>query len=89
MTETLAVGSTMSGVVFGVPDKAMGEELALVVYLNPGDTLSEDELRAYLKNRLASYKVPRHIRFWDHPLPQNASGKLHKLKTREVFLAES
>ena len=75
-------------VVFGVPDDAMGEELALVVHLNPGDALGEDELRAFLKNRLATYKIPRHIRFWDHPLPQNASGKLHKLKSREMFLSE-
>ena len=75
-------------VVFGVPDEAMGEELALVVYLNPGESMSEGELRTYLKGRLASYKVPRHIRFRDQPLPQNASGKLHKLNTREIFLAE-
>lgn len=73
-------------VVFGVPDAAMGEELAMVLYLSPGETLDEDEVRAFLNNRLASYKVPRHIRFWERPLPQNASGKLHKLKTREMFL---
>lgn len=73
-------------VVFGVPDDAMGEELTLVLHLNPGDSLSEEELRTYLKQRLASYKVPKHIRFWNEPLPQNASGKLHKLKTREMFL---
>jgi long-chain acyl-CoA synthetase len=75
-------------VVFGVPDDAMGEELALVLHLNPGEVLSEQELREYLKDRLASYKVPRHIRFWNEPLPQNVSGKLHKLKAREAFLAE-
>ncbi|MEH6634792.1 MAG: class I adenylate-forming enzyme family protein [Halioglobus sp.] len=74
-------------VVFGVPDEAMGEELALVLYLNPGDELTEQELRTYLQSRLATYKVPRHIRFRDQPLPQNASGKLHKLKTREIFLS--
>ncbi|MDX1732779.1 MAG: class I adenylate-forming enzyme family protein [Halioglobus sp.] len=73
-------------VVFGVPDDAMGEELALVLHLNPGETLSEDELRARLKERLAGYKVPRHIRFSSEPLPQNASGKLHKMKVREAFL---
>ena len=76
-------------VVFGVPDEAMGEELALVVHCNPGASLDEDELRQYLTSRLASYKVPRHIQFWDHPLPQNASGKLHKLKTRDIFLGEN
>ena len=76
-------------VAFGVPDEAMGEELALVLHLNPGASLSEKELRAYLKDRLASHKVPRHIRFSNEPLPQNASGKLHKLNARAAFLAEA
>jgi acyl-CoA synthetase (AMP-forming)/AMP-acid ligase II len=76
-------------VVFGVPDEAMGEELALVLYLNAGESLSEKELRDYLKEHLAAYKVPRHIRFWHEPLPQNASGKLHKLNVRKAFLAGS
>jgi long-chain acyl-CoA synthetase len=76
-------------VVFGVPDDAMGEELVLVLHLNPGENMSEEALRTFLKGRLASYKVPRHIRFWEQPLPQNASGKLHKLKTREAFLEQA
>jgi long-chain acyl-CoA synthetase len=76
-------------VVFGVPDQAMGEELVLVLHLNPGETMGEEELRNHLQGRLASYKVPKHIRFKDQPLPQNASGKLHKLKTREAFLADA
>lgn len=75
-------------VVFGVPDDAMGEELALVLYLHEGESLSEAELRDFLKDRIAGYKVPKHIQFWDHPLPQNASGKLHKLNVRKAFLGE-
>lgn len=74
-------------VVFGVPDEAMGEELALVLHLNPGETLSEETLRDRLQDRLAAYKIPRHIAFSSEPLPQNASKKLHKLKTKELFLA--
>ncbi len=73
-------------VVFGVPDSAMGEELVLVVHVNPGESLPEETLRAYLKERLAGYKIPKHIHFSDEPLPQNASGKLHKLKVKEAFL---
>ena len=76
-------------VVFGVPDEAMGEELALVLHLHEGESLSEEELRGYLKERLAAYKIPKHIQFWDQPLPQNASGKLHKLNTRAMFLGEA
>jgi long-chain acyl-CoA synthetase len=83
------LSEVQENVVFGVPDDAMGEELVLVLYLSPGSELSEEALREYLGQRLAGYKVPRHIRFFDQPLPQNASGKLHKLKTREMFLGEA
>tara|TARA_R110002072_G_scaffold43561_31_gene122282 strand:+ start:2450 stop:4150 length:1701 start_codon:yes stop_codon:yes gene_type:complete len=76
-------------VVFGVPDDAMGEELALVVHVNPASTLSEETLRARLRARLAAYKVPRYIHFSESPLPQNASGKLHKLRVKEAFLADT
>ncbi|MEZ5569181.1 MAG: class I adenylate-forming enzyme family protein [Halioglobus sp.] len=75
-------------VVFGVPDDAMGEELALVLHVNPAETLSEEDVRSRLKQRLAGYKVPRYIHISDTPLPQNASGKLHKLRVKEAFLAE-
>jgi long-chain acyl-CoA synthetase len=74
-------------VVFGAPDAAMGEELVMVVFLTPGTSLSEDELRAFLKERLAAYKVPKTIRFAGEPLPRNASEKLHKLKVKEAYLA--
>lgn len=75
-------------VVFGVPDDAMGEELALVLYLHEGESLTEQALRDFLNGRLAGYKVPKHIQFWEQPLPQNASGKLHKLNVRKAFLGE-
>ncbi len=72
-------------VVFGVEDAAMGEELAMVAYSGNGD-LSEDTLRTFLKEHLAGYKVPKYIQISDQPLPQNASGKLHKLKVKEAFI---
>jgi long-chain acyl-CoA synthetase len=74
-------------VVFGEPDDAMGEELVMVVYVTPGRQLSEQDLRDWLGNRLAAYKVPRTIVFSPQPLPRNASEKLHKLKVKEAFLA--
>ena len=73
-------------VVFGEPDPAMGEELVMVAYLDPEQTLEESELRDFLKQRLAGYKVPRTIRFAEQPLPRNASEKLHKLKVKEAYL---
>ncbi|MEP5567276.1 MAG: class I adenylate-forming enzyme family protein [Halioglobus sp.] len=76
-------------VVFGEPDQAMGEELVLVAYLDPEQDLDEDELRGFLKERLAGYKVPRVIQFVSEPLPRNASEKLHKLKVKEAYLGEA
>lgn len=73
-------------VVFGEPDQAMGEELVMVVHTAPGQDLEEATLRDFLKGRLAAYKVPRTIEFWDQPLPRNASEKLHKLKVKERYL---
>ena len=83
------VSQVKENVVFGVPDEAMGEELAMVLYISEGEDLSEDVLRSFLKSRLAAYKIPKYIQFSDSPLPQNASGKLHKLKVRETFLEHS
>jgi long-chain acyl-CoA synthetase len=73
-------------VVFGEPDEAMGEELVMVVYTARESELTERQIRDYLGTRLAGYKVPRTIIFWDQPLPRNASEKLHKLKVREAYL---
>jgi len=73
-------------VVFGEPDQVMGEEMVMVAYPAPGAALDEAILRNFLKERLAGYKVPRTIQFWDHPLPRNASEKLHKLKVKEAYM---
>ena len=47
-----------------------------------------DGLRAFLKERLAGYKVPKYITVVHEPLPKNASEKLHKLKVKDWFLAQ-
>lgn len=80
------LASVREVVVFGEPDPAMGEELVMVAYPAPGSSLSEVQLRDFLKDRLAGYKVPRTIQLVDHPLPRNASEKLHKLKVKEAYL---
>jgi len=65
--------------VLGVPDPRWGEVGLAAVRLHPGTTLGEDELRSYLKERLANYKVPKSIRIVSE-LPKSAAGKI--LKTR-------
>jgi long-chain acyl-CoA synthetase len=67
-------------VVFGLPDERLGEEVACVVMLKPGATLTADELRGDLKSRLASFKIPSKVAFTDEPLPRNPAGKFLKRK---------
>ena len=47
----------------GVPDDEMGEEVGAAVVLKAGDEAAEEELRAYVKERVAAYKYPRKIWF--------------------------
>ena len=73
--------------IFGVPDDAMGEELAMVCHPQPGSALTEDELREHLGNALPTFKVPKYLALTDEPLPRNASEKIHRLALRNSFVA--
>jgi acyl-CoA synthetase (AMP-forming)/AMP-acid ligase II len=63
--------------VIGVPDEEFGQRLRAYVALEPGVEADEEQLREYVKTRLARYKVPRDIEFVDE-LPRNATGKVLK-----------
>jgi long-chain acyl-CoA synthetase len=64
--------------VFGVPDERLGEQVAAVVMTKPDVQLTDDELRRFLGEHLAWFKVPTRMRMVDEPLPRNASGKILK-----------
>ncbi|ARR56782.1 AMP-dependent synthetase [Rhizorhabdus wittichii DC-6] len=70
--------------VFGVPDPEYGE--APVAYVQPAGVIDAGAVRAFLRGRLAGYKVPRHIVLTD-ALPREETGKIMKRKLREQFLA--
>ncbi|GEM83538.1 MAG: long-chain-fatty-acid--CoA ligase [Meiothermus sp.] len=71
--------------VVGVPDARWGEVgLAAIVLKSP---LSEEELRAYLKTRLAGYKVPKHFLFTSE-LPKSGPGKILKSALAARFKGE-
>jgi long-chain acyl-CoA synthetase len=70
--------SVYEAAVFGLPHERLGEEVAVVVMLKPGMTLSESELHAHLHSRLASFKIPTRVVFTNEPLPRNAAGKFLK-----------
>ena len=63
--------------VIGVPHESHGEEIKAVVILDKGATVTEDELIAWSKEQMASYKYPRQVEFVDN-LPMTATGKILK-----------
>jgi fatty-acyl-CoA synthase len=68
--------------VIGVPDTRYGEELCAWITVRPAATLDEDTVRAYCRERLAHFKVPRYVLFVEE-FPMTVTGKVQKFKMRE------
>ncbi|SCZ03748.1 Acyl-CoA synthetase (AMP-forming)/AMP-acid ligase II [Streptomyces sp. 136MFCol5.1] len=68
--------------VLGVAHPVLGEEVAAVVRLRPGATVTPDELRAHVGRTLAAFKVPAHVLVREEPLPRNPTGKILKRELR-------
>jgi fatty-acyl-CoA synthase len=73
--------------VIGVPDLKYGEELMAWVKLRPGASLGADELRAFCKGRIATYKIPHYWKFVDG-FPMTVTGKVQKYRMRETAIEE-
>lgn len=69
--------------VFGVPDDRLGEEVGVAIVAKPGETLTDDAVRAHCASIMAKHKIPRYIWFMDEALPRNASGKFLKRELRD------
>lgn len=70
--------------VIGVPDERWGEAVKAVVELRPGQSVSEDELRDFCRDRLGGMKTPKSIEFWPQ-LPRSQVGKVLKRDVRAKF----
>jgi HIP---CoA ligase len=68
--------------VIGVPDPRLGEVGQAHLVTRPGSVLTEADVLAFCRERLANYKVPRRVVFRD-ALPRNPSGKVLKRQLRE------
>jgi long-chain acyl-CoA synthetase len=79
----------MDAALIGLPHKTLGEEPAAVVHLRPGATATEQELRQFVRERLAAFKVPVKIAFWPQTLPRNANGKIMKSELKQAFAKET
>lgn len=69
--------------ITGVPDEKWGESGKAFIVLNPGKKMTSEEIISYCKEKLAKYKVPKHIEFINE-LPQNDAGKIDRKKLKEM-----
>lgn len=72
--------------VFGIPDDEFGERIYAAVQRDTGAVVTEDDVKRFVRDRLAAFKVPREVVFHD-TLPREESGKIFKRKLREPFWA--
>jgi long-chain acyl-CoA synthetase len=68
--------------VIGEPNKLRGEAAVAYIVLKEGESAHHKEILRWLKERLASYKIPRRIEFVEE-LPRNSSGKILKRLLRK------
>ena len=73
--------------VIGVPDLKYGEEVCAWVRLRDGHAVTEDELRDFCSGQIASYKIPRYIKFVAE-FPVTVTGKVQKFRMREIAVDE-
>ena len=79
--------AVVEAALVGLPHRTLGEVPGAVITLRSGATASEAQLREFVAQRLAAYKVPVAIVFSEEPLPRNAGGKLLKGELKELFAA--
>lgn len=73
--------------VFGIPDPKWGEKVKAVIVKKADSELTEDDVIAFIRSRLASYKAPRAVEFVD-ALPKTGSGKIYKKALKDTHWQE-
>ncbi len=78
----------MECAVFSVPDERLGEEVGAAIVPIAGASFTASDIRAFCKEHLSPYKIPRHIWIRDTPLPRNATGKFVKRELQSSLSIE-
>jgi len=73
--------------VIGLPSEKYGEEVMAWVKRRPGTEVTSDELAAFCRGRIATFKIPSHWKFVDE-FPTTVTGKVQKFRMREMAVAE-
>ncbi|MHB1404840.1 MAG: class I adenylate-forming enzyme family protein [Desulfitobacteriaceae bacterium] len=83
-TELYQIAEVHECCVIGVPDPKWGEVGKAVIALKPGESISKEQVIAYLKTRLAPYKVPKYVTFVDE-IPKNSAGKIVAREVLQLY----
>ena len=75
--------------VFGLPHERLGEEVAVAIVPREGQTIDTDELRTFLAEHIAPFKIPTKVFSFDEALPRNPAGKILKRQLRDELTDES
>jgi long-chain acyl-CoA synthetase len=73
----------LEAAVVGVPDEMMGEAVGVVITPRPGTDPEPNEVRRFVSELLADYKVPEYVSLQADPLPRNPAGKITKALLRD------
>jgi acyl-CoA synthetase (AMP-forming)/AMP-acid ligase II len=71
--------------VIGLPDDKWGERVTAVLQLHPGQTVTGDEIKSFVKARIGSVKTPKQVEIWDD-LPRSRVGKILKADVKSRLL---
>jgi fatty-acyl-CoA synthase len=74
--------------VIGLPDEKWGERVTAVLQLRPGHAVTQDEVRAFVKDRIGSVKAPKQVEVWAD-LPRSKVGKVLKPEVKSQLCAQS
>lgn len=80
-----AIPGVVDCAVYGVPDELWGERVVASVVLSPGATLTEAEVIAACRDRLAGFKTPKNVYFQTDALPRTPTGKVQKFLLVERY----
>ncbi|POS87997.1 hypothetical protein EPUL_000539 [Erysiphe pulchra] len=72
-------------VSFAVPDPVYGENVAVAIVAKKNEKITEEEVKAWIKNRLAEFKVPKDVQITDK-ITKTATGKIQRRLVAEEFL---
>ena len=74
--------AVVQAVTFAMPHDKLGEDVAAALILGEGESLTESEVREFVRGRLANFKVPRRVLFLDE-IPKGPTGKLQRIGLAE------